>query len=168
MQSVTENITTLFHSFSKEEIAAIEKLPQSGGDRVYFRIIAQTNSYIATVSENVKENNTFIQFTQHFKKSGAPVPEIFAINSSNTIYIQQDFGDVSLLNTLEKEGATEAVYALYQKSVRALAQLQILGDKNLNYDWCITSKEFGKQAIVADLLYFKYYLLRMILLFNTI
>lgn len=159
MQSVTENITALFQSFSSEEITTIEKLPQSGGDRVYFRIITRVGSYIATVSDNVKENNTFINFTQHFKNVGAPVPEIFAINSSNTIYIQQDFGDVSLLNTLEKEGATDSVYALYQKSVRALAQLQIKGDKDLNYDWCITSKEFGKQAIVADLLYFKYYFL---------
>ena len=29
----------------------------------------------------------------------------------------------------------------------------------MDYDWCITSKEFGKQAIMSDLLYFKYYFL---------
>jgi hypothetical protein len=34
-----------------------------------------------------------------------------------------------------------------------------LGDKDLNYDWCLTAKEFGKQAILSDLLYFKYYFL---------
>jgi hypothetical protein len=29
----------------------------------------------------------------------------------------------------------------------------------LNYDLCLTAKEFGKQAILSDLLYFKYYFL---------
>jgi hypothetical protein len=29
----------------------------------------------------------------------------------------------------------------------------------LNYDYCLTAKEFGKQAIMSDLLYFKYYFL---------
>jgi hypothetical protein len=37
--------------------------------------------------------------------------------------------------------------------------MQIAGDKKMNYDYCITSKVFGKQAIMSDLLYFKYYFL---------
>ncbi|HEY4153938.1 MAG TPA: RNase adapter RapZ, partial [Puia sp.] len=36
----------------------------------------------------------------------------------------------------------------------------IRGDKGLDYEnWCLTSSEFGKQAILSDLLYFKYYFL---------
>ena len=31
--------------------------------------------------------------------------------------------------------------------------------KGLDYKQCLTNKEFGKQAIMADLLYFKYYFL---------
>ena len=46
-----------------------------------------------------------------------------------------------------------------KKSLKALAHLQINGDKNLDYAQCITSKEFGQQAILSDLLYFKYYFL---------
>jgi 8-oxo-dGTP pyrophosphatase MutT (NUDIX family) len=33
------------------------------------------------------------------------------------------------------------------------------GDKGLDYKRCLTNKEFGKEAIMADLLYFKYYFL---------
>ena len=40
-----------------------------------------------------------------------------------------------------------------------MAQLQVKGDEGLDYDHCLTNKEFGKQAIMADLLYFKYYFL---------
>jgi len=35
--------------------------------------------------------------------------------------------------------------------------MQILGEKDLNFDNALTAKEFGKQAIMSDLLYFKYY-----------
>ena len=48
---------------------------------------------------------------------------------------------------------------LFKKSLEALAELQVKGDKGLDYEQCLTNKEFGKQAIMADLLYFKYYFL---------
>src|SRR5258708_4053788 len=51
------------------------------------------------------------------------------------------------------------IQALVSIDLHALAHLQINGDKGLDYEQCITSTEFGKQAIVSDLLYFKYYFL---------
>ena len=157
MEAVKEAIQSLFRSFSNAIIQSIEKIPQSGGDRIYYRIMAAGGTYIATFNTNIKENNTFISFSRHFKSIGAPVPEIYAVNKDASIYIQQDFGNNSLLNTLEQEGQCPHVFELYKKSLRSLAQLQIEGDKTMNYDYCITSKEFGKQAILSDLLYFKYY-----------
>mgnify|MGYP000853193030 CR=1 FL=1 len=159
MQTAISNITKLFNGYSTEAISSIEKIPQSGGDRIYFRIKTYNTSFIAAYSTNIKENQTFINFSAQFKNANAPVPQIVAVNDDQTIYIQEDFGDTSLLNVLETEGHNEHVYQLYKKSLLALANLQINGDKGLNYDWCITSKEFGKQAIISDLLYFKYYFL---------
>ena len=159
MQTVKTDIEKLFQQYSKAAIIDIEKLPQSGSDRIYFRILTGQGTYIATYNTNIKENNTFINFSRHFKNCNCPVPEIYAINEQQTIYIQEDLGDVSLLNELEEKGHTEYVYDLFQKSVEALVHLQIKGDEGLNYDDCITSKEFGKQAIISDLLYFKYYFL---------
>jgi hypothetical protein len=43
--------------------------------------------------------------------------------------------------------------------LKSLAWLQIKGFSDLDYSYCLTSKEFGKQAILADLLCFKYYFL---------
>jgi hypothetical protein len=63
------------------------------------------------------------------------------------------------LNELEKHGHNDQVYALFEQSLRELARLQIRGDEGLDYSWTITSREFGKQAILSDLLYFKYYFL---------
>jgi aminoglycoside/choline kinase family phosphotransferase len=159
MKTVAEEIKKVFLSYKNVPVKAIEKLPQSGGDRIYFRIITDEGSYIATYNENLKETNTFLKFSEHFKKTNCPVPEMYTINDERTIYVQQDFGDDSLLTKIEENGHDDSVYKLFQQSLKKLAWLQINGHKNLNYDWCITSREFGKQAIISDLLYFKYYFL---------
>src|SRR6202012_384437 len=75
------------------------------------------------------------------------------------IYFQEDFGDISLLIELERQGHNDLMYSLFRQSLEEFAKLQILGDEGLDYSWAITSREFGKQAILSDLLYFKYYFL---------
>jgi aminoglycoside/choline kinase family phosphotransferase len=159
MEAVLQAIREEFSSICGKVPERIEKLPQSGGDRMYFRLHHAGGTTIATYSENKKETDTFIYFTQHFKKAGLPVPEIYGQNAEHTIYFQQDFGPDSLLQLLEREGHTDHIYQLFQKSLVQLARLQVLGDKGLDYDQCITAKVFGKQAIMSDLLYFKYYFL---------
>lgn len=159
MQDLSHQIAALYAQFAGKVPERLEKLPQSGSDRIYFRVYGKENTVIATYNYHVRENQTFIRFTEHFRRLGLPVPAIYCVNEAGNIYLQEDLGNVSLLNALEKQGYTPEVYALFQQSLHALARLQILGHEGLNYDWCITSKEFGKQAILADLLYFKYYFL---------
>jgi aminoglycoside/choline kinase family phosphotransferase len=159
MEAVIKGISTLFSTLKGIEPNRIEKLPQSGSDRIYFRIYSGEDTLIATYNLNQKETQTFIYFSNHFRKAGLPVPEILAVNNDNTIYIQEDLGTESLLNQLEKFGHTDLPYSLFQKSLSALARIQIKGDEGLDYNWCLTAKEFGKQAILSDLLYFKYYFL---------
>jgi aminoglycoside/choline kinase family phosphotransferase len=159
MQAVKEQIEKLFQQFSKETITAVDKLPQAGSERHYFRIHTADKTFIATYGANLKENETFIYFSKHFKKKQLATPEIFCINAEKNVYIQQDFGDVSLLNRLEDKGFTAEVYDLYKKSLYQLALLQVKGHEGLDYKKCLTNASFGKQAIMADLLYFKYYFL---------
>jgi aminoglycoside/choline kinase family phosphotransferase len=155
----TEAVKQQAEQFLQQTVTDIYKIPQSGGDRVYYRVTANNTTYIATASANLTENNTFLYFTKHFTGCNAPVPKVFGVNAENTIYVQEDFGDESLLSILEKEGFTEHVKTLYKKTIKALAHLQIKGDDGLDYNNCITSKEFAKQAILSDFLYFKYYFL---------
>jgi hypothetical protein len=64
----TEHIKQLFETYSKDPIESITKIPQSGGDRIYYRILTTTQkSFVATTSNNIKENETFLYFTNHFK-----------------------------------------------------------------------------------------------------
>jgi aminoglycoside/choline kinase family phosphotransferase len=159
MHSITDRIKELFATFSPAVINSIDKLPQAGSERQYFRINSSNKSFIATYGANIKENDSFIYFSEHFNKKNLATAQILCINKEKDIYIQEDFGDVSLLNRLEEQGYVESIYNLYKESLHQLALVQIKGHEELNYKKCLTNTSFGKQAILADLLYFKYYFL---------
>ncbi|MEP6673999.1 MAG: RNase adapter RapZ [Ferruginibacter sp.] len=159
MQSVTDQVKALFSTYSSEPIIAVDMLPQSGSERHYYRIHTSGKSYIAAHGANLKENETFIYFSKHFKKKELCTPEIFCVNEKKDIYIQEDFGEVSLMNRLEDDGYIQSSYDLFKESLSQLALLQIKGHEGLDYKKCLTNASFGKQAIMADLLYFKYYFL---------
>ena len=160
MQHLIKSISSLYEHWKGAPPARVDMLPQSGSERRYFRLFdEQQQSVIGTYGANVKENDAFIYFTRDFHKKNLAVPEILSLSNDRLFYLQEDFGDTSLLNRLESEGFTDAVYELFRKSLAALALLQVKGDEGLNYRNCLTNTEFGKQAIMADLLYFKYYFL---------
>ncbi len=159
MQSEIDEIKKVFEQHDATAVTAIDKLPQAGSERHYYRISTTGKTFIATYGANIKENETFIYFSGHFKKKQLATPEIFYVSDDKKIYIQEDFGDTSLLDKLETLGFTDEVYNLYKKSLAELALLQTKGDEGLDYDRCLTNSTFGKQAIMADLLYFKYYFL---------
>ncbi len=154
-----DQIKNVFNSYCTETITDVKYLPQSGSDRQYFRIFTEQKTYIATFSNNIKENQTFIYFAQHFFSKNLPVPQVYWVNTEQNIYFQEDLGSTSLLDILEKNGKTNSTYQLYEKALLELIRIQIEGDWGLDYQQCLTNKEFGKQAIMADLLYFKYYFL---------
>ena len=160
MQNLTEAIRDLYIKWKGTDPVSLDVLPQSGSERRYFRLYDKDGvSVIGTYGANIKENETFFYFSEKFSEKKLATPEILAVSDDKQFYLQEDFGDVSLLNKLEAGGFTQPVYDLFKKSLEELARLQVNGDKDLDYDQCLTNKEFGKQAIMADLLYFKYYFL---------
>jgi len=159
MQEMIDSIKLLYKEWTGTNPESLDVLPQSGSDRRYFRLYGNGSSVIGTYGANVLENETFLYFSKHFKKKNLVVPELYAMSENGMYYLQEDFGDISLLNHLESQGLVQPVYDLFKKSLAALAELQVKGDKDLDYEKCLTNTEFGKQAIMADLLYFKYYFL---------
>src|SRR5688572_138878 len=159
MQPIIDGISNLYRKWNGTDPSSLDVLPQSGSERRYFRLHGKKGSVIGTYGANIQENETFIYFSRNFRDKQLAVPEIYAVSDDGMYYLQEDFGNISLLDRLETEGFCQAVYDLFKKSLEALAQLHVKGDEGLDYSYCLTNKEFGKQAIMADLLYFKYYFL---------
>ena len=160
MQQAINSVLSLYKKWSGQDAVSIDVLPASGSERRYFRLFTKDgSSVIGTYGSNIKENEAFFYFSDQFYKKQLPVASIHAISENRMFYLQEDFGDVSLVNLLESTGYTDEIFSMFTESLRALARLQVQGDNDFDYERCLTNKEFGKQAIMADLLYFKYYFL---------
>ena len=88
MQAEKDEVKKIFSEYNSQPITAIEMLPQAGSERHYFHIHTNDKTYIATHGANVKENESFIYFSQHFHKKHLCTPQIFYISADKKIYPQ--------------------------------------------------------------------------------
>jgi aminoglycoside/choline kinase family phosphotransferase len=112
-----------------------------------------------------EENVAFLEFSRHFRRHGLPVPEIYQEELSQGAYLEEDLGDTTLFEYLNRNRAgdviaPEAVEA-YRKVVSELPRFQIEAGRDLNYKVCYPRSSFDRQSITWDLNYFKYYFLRL-------
>lgn len=154
---VTAILEKLFEEHFEKQVDTIEALAVSGSDRRYYRITAGTISAIGTYNALVAENNTYFYFTELFRKHQVNVPEIYKISKDRRAYLQQDLGKTSLFDIVTTEGYSEPVRKLYHKALAQLAKVQWIAGREADYKQCFTSRQFDEKAIMADLLYFKYY-----------
>ena len=67
MQNLLQSIEKLYEEWSGKSASSIDVLPQSGSERRYFRIhTGDGNTIMATHGANIKENETFFYFSNHF------------------------------------------------------------------------------------------------------
>lgn len=166
MKTTDKNeIIQLFENKFNEKVESFEKLPASGSYREYCRIKSENRSVIGAVNFDIKENTAFLSFTNHFKNTGLPVPEIFAVSSDLKKYIQEDLGNSTLFQYLTKtreiEGFSENIISKYKKVLKVLPKIQIIAGKELDYSVCYPRAAFDKQSMMWDLNYFKYYFLKL-------
>ncbi len=153
-------ITDFCNAYFNNNTSVVIALAAQGSDRQYYRVTNNNTTYIAVYSADVKENEAFIKFSLHFVQSKVPVPTILHFNNERTIYLQNDFGTTCLFDVLNQQGFTNEVYALYQQTLKDLANMQIQGVKGFDTTYCVAGKEFNRSGFYADLLYFNYYFVR--------
>ena len=154
---ITGILEKLFEEHFEKKAETIEALAVSGSDRRYYRLTAGKTSVIGTYNTNVAENNTYFYFTELFRKHQINVPEVYKTSKDRRSYLQQDLGKTSLFDLVTKEGYTEPVRKLYHKALAQLAKVQWIAGRDADYKQCFASRQFDEKAIMADLLYFKYY-----------
>jgi aminoglycoside/choline kinase family phosphotransferase len=152
-----ETLELLFETHFGHKAEHVATLPVSGSDRRYYRLSSPTASAVGTINANVAENNTYFYFTGLFRKHEIAVPEVYATSKDRRAYLQQDLGGTSLFDLLMQEGFTDNVRQYYHKSLAQLARLQWVAGRDADFNQCFSTRQFDEQAIMADLMYFKYY-----------
>ncbi|MBQ5909324.1 MAG: phosphotransferase, partial [Bacteroidaceae bacterium] len=117
-----------------------EILPKAGSNRHYVRLTDdEGRTVIGVVGADIHENRCFINLSRHFLEKGLSVPEILAVSTDETCYLQTDLGGVSLYQTIshgrENNGAYEETEVeLLKRTIRLLPHLQVEGAQGLNFD----------------------------------
>jgi aminoglycoside/choline kinase family phosphotransferase len=177
MTEIEKNIIQLYKSWSGNSPVSISTMPGSGSYRTYYRIFGAKNTTIGVHNDDLRENEAFISFTNIFHREGLPVPEIFASDPVNRIYLITDLGDTTLYQLLtEKRGShghenfseedsltafPREIIEIYKKSIAWLPVFQIKTSKALDYSVCYPRAAFDRQSMMWDLNYFKYYFLKL-------
>ncbi|MFN8258905.1 MAG: RNase adapter RapZ [Bacteroidales bacterium] len=166
METLNNNpLAGLVKKWSGEEAVNIIELPESGSYRRYFRLFTNSKTVVGVINKDEKENRAFIEFSKHFRSKGLPVPEIYADDLKNDIYLQEDLGDTTLYSWLSnvKKGIefSDDIILVYKKVLDELLKFQVKGAEGFNYSYCYPRAAFDKQSMMWDLNYFKYYFLKL-------
>ena len=162
--SIPSQVFELASEYFGSDDLHFEKLPQSGSQRLYLRVLYDFKKVIAAFSENITENRAFITYLKHFSEKGLPVPKLYAVDKEMQCYLLEDLGDVSLFSMIPEECVQpqdEHLISLYKKALTGLVSFQTEGHHNLDYTVAYPRKAFDEKAIRWDLNYFKYYFLHV-------
>ena len=158
-------LKNLYEKWSGESVKTISKLPISGSNREYYRLIGCDKKAIGVINNEFNENKAFIEFSKHFKSKELNVPKIYSVDLDNSIYLQEDLGDITLFSFLIKINSgnsfTKEAIDIYKKVLKELPKFQIIGNEGLNYNLCFPRSKFDMQSMQWDLNYFKYYFLKL-------
>ena len=154
---ITAILEKLFEEHFEKTPETVEALAVSGSDRRYYRLTCGKTTAIGTYNTNVAENNTYFYFTELFRKHQINIPEVYRTSKDRRAYLQQDLGKTSLFDLVIKQGYTEPVRKLYHTALTQLAKVQWIAGRDADFKQCFAARQFDEKAIMADLLYFKYY-----------
>ena len=161
--------TTVENAFLKWKGSApemITRLPQSGSDRVYFRLIYPEGQVIGAYNPSREENDAFVGFSNHFRSKQLPVPEIYVYYPDEKVYFLEDLGDINLFTWLarrsDEERFNEETEALFMTIAADLVRIQTEGIVGLDLSLCYPHRSFDRQSIVWDMNYYKYMFLKLI------
>jgi aminoglycoside/choline kinase family phosphotransferase len=153
------------HFHTPAERAEPLKGELGGSGRKLVRLSGAGHTAIGVLYSVREENVAFLEFSQHFRRHGLPVPEIYGEDLSRDAYLEEDLGDTTLFEFLSEHRNGEAiapdVVEAYRKTVAALPRFQVEAGRDLNYKVCYPRASFDRQSIAWDLNYFKYYFLRL-------
>jgi len=162
---VENHLINLFTKWSGNKPEQITALPISASNRSYYRISLDNISVIGAYNQDERENKAFIYLARHFKDKQLPVPEIYAEDLANGVYLQQDLGELTLYQELvtsrKDDDFPNDLLETYREVISLLPRFQIEGAKGLDFSVCYPREAFDRQSMSWDLNYFKYYFLKL-------
>ena len=163
MSTYNAAIKKAFTKFTGEEPEFTVPLPPTASNRLYFRLSGGNTSVIACYNPDRTENEAFLYITERLQKAGVKVPEIYYHDLDNHFYLQQDLGDVKLIDLVEeyRRNDNDEYIDWYRWVINSMPAIQYTASRDFDFSKCFPRESFDLQSILWDLNYFKYYFLKL-------
>lgn len=161
-----QRLIDLYRQWAGEAPANVQKLPQAGSNREYYRMAdADGATVVGVVGTSRDEDHAFVYLSNHFNKRRLPVPRVLAVSDDELCYLQTDLGSVSLFDAIAGGREAGGRYNVNEKellvrTIRELPDIQIRGARGLDFSHCYPQPEFNMDSALFDLNYFKYCFLK--------
>ncbi len=136
--------------------SSVETLRPHASERRIYRLTHAGGSLVGVVNASRAENEAFVALARHFRRVGLPVPAIHAYKPELGIYLEDDLGNVTLLDLLEVSRATTGepfptqAAAAYHAAVEMLPRFQIEAASSLDFSACLTAQGDFSQTLKRD------------------
>ncbi len=152
---ILERAKLFFENYYDERSTRFASLAQSGSARVNFIAENSRGTFIITYNENIRENESFIYFSEIFTQSELNTPKIYTISEDRTMYIQEFLGKKTLSEIIAEQGTSENVKSLVKQSLEKLFILQTKTDGKIDFTKTFEYESYDELPVMHDLYYFK-------------
>ena len=150
-------LTTYFQEVTGTIPSSIAPLRPHASERRIYRLTQGTTKLVGVVNPSRTENDAFVALARHFKSKGLPVPTIHAYKPEEGVYLEDDLGEVTLLDFLLSERAKSgeafppSVQAMYKRVLAFLPRFQIEAAASLDFSLCLASDNFFSETLRKDM-----------------
>ncbi|MAW07813.1 MAG: hypothetical protein CME61_05965 [Halobacteriovoraceae bacterium] len=119
----------------------VNELTGDASSRRYYRVRTNKKTYVGCLGDRFLENNKsdFLNVQKMLKSNMIKVPEIYSTASNEGFYLEEDLGDLTLVNVLGRESEEDKILSYYEEIILILNKLQkiptkgtIVGDRSFD------------------------------------
>jgi len=133
----------------------INKLAGDGSDRIWYRVIYKTGSFIISdhgicmpESERLLQLNAFIHIGNHLFAKDLFVPRILNYDTLSGMVILDDLGDVHLETQIKQKKSDAFTLKIYKKVIDLLIDFSIKGLTGFKKEWTCQTETYSKELII--------------------
>src|ERR1044072_2067549 len=133
----------------------IVPLPPDASTRVYFRVPWKRSTAVAAVYPEAFDETVqpYLDVSRLFLECKLPVPDVYEVDGSLEVILQEDLGDNQLCHVLETVTEDERE-ALLEKSIEIIARIQAATAKAFERDSICSHLAFDEPKLAWELNYF--------------
>jgi len=166
MSSAKQVVSNPFESSASDRLARfiagqgitsidITPLTPDASTRKYFRIPWKKGKAVAAVYPEPfdPEFHPYLDVTRLFIEAGIPVPEVFAVDGTTGIIVQEDLGDQQLFQAYEEENEDQCE-EYREQAIKLIAKIQAATDKAYHLQSIASRLAFDEAKLSWELDFF--------------